>query len=232
MLLDGDGIVGTLGAIYSDQLIEGRIERFCNLAHWCVIESFRQHSTALAIKLLNQKNCHFTNLTPLPLVEKTLSFLKFKMLEDRHLLIAVPPNAVAFSQIGIYQSDEHILQQAPPDLKKTYLDHRGVSGLHHMLAGHPGSWLYLAFRHTRIKHLKGAQILQSSDSELFSRYLNAVCRYLLVRRGIFVIRSDNRFLAERPRLSVCQPLRVPTLYRSETLRPAQVGNLYSELVAS
>jgi hypothetical protein len=231
MLLDGDRIVGTLGAIYSDQLLQGKMEHFCNLAHWCVLKEFRRHSMMLAMKLVSQKNCHFTNLTPLPVVEKTLSFLKFKPLDENHTVILVPANALGFSRARISLDDESILLHAPPDLKKTYLDHRGVRGLRQMLVGQPGAWLYLAFRDISIKHLNGAHILHSSDPELFSRYLGAVCRYLMLRRRIFAIRSDSRFLAKKPPFSVCQPFPVPTLYRSETLNPAQVGNLYSELVA-
>ena len=231
MLLDGDRIVGTLGAIYSDQLIQGKMEHFCNLAHWCVLSEFRRHSTMLAIKLLSQKNCHFTNLTPVPLVEKTLSFLKFKKLEDRYTVILVPPHSITFSRARIYRDDPGILLHAPPDGKKTYLDHRGIVGLRHMLVGQPGAWLYLAFRDTPIKHLNGAHILHSSDPELFSRYLGTICRYMLVHQRIFAIRSDSRFLAGKPPFSIYQPFRAPTLYRSETLNPTQVGNLYSELVA-
>jgi hypothetical protein len=231
MLLDGGQLVGTLAAIYSDQLIQGKTERFCNLAHWCVLGNFRGHSTRLAIALLNQKNYHFTNLTPLPVVAKTLSFLKFQLLDDHHIVIPVLPPAITFSSARVYLDEEGILLHAPPDLKKLYLDHRGVASLRQMLVGEAEAWMYLAFRNIPIKHFKGASILHSSDPRLFSRYLGTICRYMLTRLRIVAIRSDSRFLAHVPGFSAPQPFRVPTLYRSDTLKPSEIGNLYSELVA-
>lgn len=232
MLLDRDRVVGTLGAIYSDQLIQGKTQRFCNLTSWCVLPDYRSHSTRLAVALLNQKDCHFTNLTPLPVVEKTLTFLKFKRLDDRHVIVPVLPYALTVSAgTPVYREAEAILRFAPPDVKKVYLDHQWVSGLYHLLiGGSADASLYLAYRKIRVKRMKAVLIMHASDPELFSRRLGSVCRELWMRSGALALRSDSRFLAKRPRISVEQPFRVPTLYRSDTLTPAQVGNLYSELV--
>jgi hypothetical protein len=46
-LLEDGRIVGVFCAIYSDQVIKGQVERFCNPHSWCVLESHRRHSIGL-----------------------------------------------------------------------------------------------------------------------------------------------------------------------------------------
>src|ERR1700760_1361296 len=41
MLLDDGALVGAYLAYYSDRLIDGRLEHFCNLGAWCVLEEYR-----------------------------------------------------------------------------------------------------------------------------------------------------------------------------------------------
>ena len=77
-LRDSEQLVGVFCAIYSDQLIDGRIERFCNPHSWCVLESHRRHSIGLLLQLLRQKGYHFTMFTPNPKVAEVFRGLKFK----------------------------------------------------------------------------------------------------------------------------------------------------------
>src|SRR5690349_11147951 len=49
MLLTAENeVVGVYLAFYADRRIDGRVERFCNLAGWCVLPDYRWH----AVKLL------------------------------------------------------------------------------------------------------------------------------------------------------------------------------------
>jgi hypothetical protein len=230
MLVDSGALVGTLAAIYSDQTIDGRVERFCNLTSWCVLEPYRSHSMRLAMAIVNQKGYHFTNLTPLPIVEKSLAFLKFRPLEDHHDVIAAAAYAFVPSLARVYTSDAAILRHAPEAIQKVYLDHRGVKQLHHALIGRPAAWLYVAFRDIRVKGLPSALLMHASDPGLCTRYLPALCRALLLRHRMFALRADSRFFAVKPRLAVAQPFSPHTLFRSDTLSAAQVPNIYSELV--
>ena len=47
ILLNDDVIVGAHLAFYSERVIEGRRERFCNLGAWCVLPEYRLHSLRL-----------------------------------------------------------------------------------------------------------------------------------------------------------------------------------------
>src|SRR6476661_434989 len=64
MLLDGSTIVGVYLAFYSERPVEGRRERFCNLAAWCVLPEYRFHSLRLLKALLAQSDYSFTDLSP------------------------------------------------------------------------------------------------------------------------------------------------------------------------
>ena len=64
MLHDGQRIVGAHTAFYSERLVAGRMERFCDLGTWYVLPEFRSHSIRLIKALLAQDGYHFTALTP------------------------------------------------------------------------------------------------------------------------------------------------------------------------
>ena len=48
-LRDGDRLVGVFCAIYSDQVIDGKVERFCNPHSWCVLETHRRQGIGFAL---------------------------------------------------------------------------------------------------------------------------------------------------------------------------------------
>src|SRR6478735_810308 len=54
MLRDGQRVVGTLLALYSERLVAGRVERFCNMGSWCVLPDYRSRSILLVKALLAQ----------------------------------------------------------------------------------------------------------------------------------------------------------------------------------
>ena len=64
MLRDGQRVVGVQLAFYSERLVAGRAERFCNLGAWCVLPEYRFHSIRLLMAVLAQDGYHFTSLSP------------------------------------------------------------------------------------------------------------------------------------------------------------------------
>jgi len=55
MLRDGQRVVGVYLAFYSERVVAGRAERFCNLGAWCVLPDFRFQSVRLLKALLAQE---------------------------------------------------------------------------------------------------------------------------------------------------------------------------------
>ena len=87
LLRDGGQCVGAVLALYSERLIGGRLERFCNIGTWCVAESYRAQSLALISAVLNQDGYHFTVLSPNEGPQEILPWLKFRFLDTAAVLV-------------------------------------------------------------------------------------------------------------------------------------------------
>ncbi len=97
-------IVGGIGAIYAERKVRGRLERFCNITSWCVLDEFRAQSMRLAIALTGQPGFHFTDLTPTEVVSRTLQFLKFRAMDERQAIWPNPPwPLAALAEIRVAQ---------------------------------------------------------------------------------------------------------------------------------
>jgi len=84
---DGQRVVGALLAFYSERLVAGRVEQFCNMGAWCVLPAYRSHSIRLLIAMLAQEGYHFTCLSPSDSVRAITSQLKFRWLDTSAALI-------------------------------------------------------------------------------------------------------------------------------------------------
>ena len=142
LIRDQGRIVGGIGAIYAERLIRGRPERFCNITSWCVLEAYRAQSMRLAMAVVSQPGFHFTDLTPTEVVSKTLQFLKFKPMNERH---AVWPNFPwPFSRLWRHARHrrsrriEAVLAAADA---KVFRDHRHLPWLRHARRGPAGGLL-------------------------------------------------------------------------------------------
>jgi hypothetical protein len=74
-------VVGAYLAFYSERMIEGRLERFCNLGAWCVQEPYRANGLRLVRGLIKQRGYHFTDLSPSGNVIAINQRLRFLLLD-------------------------------------------------------------------------------------------------------------------------------------------------------
>lgn len=79
-------LVGFLGAIYSDRLVGGHLERFCSLTSWHVVPEFRASSIRLLMELIGQDGYTFVNLAPSEQVGQLMLRCGFQPLEYHKLL--------------------------------------------------------------------------------------------------------------------------------------------------
>jgi hypothetical protein len=225
-------IVGGIGAIYAERRIRGRIERFCNITSWCVLDEFRAQSMRLALALTDQPGFHFTDLTPTEVVSRTLQFLKFRPMDERQFVWPNPPWPFAApGGVRVITAEDRIRDALPPDDVQAYEDHRHLPWLQHAAVGRPGAACYVVWKRTQWKGLPGARILALSDPELFPHYRLAFGSHLLVRHGLSYTRVESRLLSRRPPGSIEQSGYRHKVFRSETLTASDMSNLYSELVA-
>ncbi|HWZ71931.1 MAG TPA: hypothetical protein VN326_10720 [Casimicrobiaceae bacterium] len=225
-------IVGGIGAIYAERPVRGRLERFCNITSWCVLDAFRAQSMRLAMAVAAQPGFHFTDLTPTDVVSKTLQFLKFKPMNERH---AIWPNLpwplVRLGGTRVLGDPAEIGRLLAPDDAKAYRDHCHLPWLRHLAVGLTDAWCYVVWKRTRLKGITGAMIIALSDAELFLRYRLALDSYLLVHYGLLYTRVESRLLPRLPTLGIELSGYRSKVFKSDTLAAADMSNLYSELVA-
>ena len=225
-------IVGGIGAIYADRLIHGRSERFCNITSWCVLDAYRAQSMRLAMALAAQPGFHFTDLTPTEVVSKTLQFLKFKPMNERHALL--PNLPLPFGRlrgIRVVSDPVQIGQLLAPEDAKSYRDHCHLAWLRHLAVGGAGAWCYVVWKRTRLKGITGARIIALSNPALFLRCRMALGSYLLVHHGLSYTRVESRLLPRLPKLCLELSGYRNKVFKSDTLSAADMSNLYSELAA-
>lgn len=229
MLRDGQRIVGVHLAFYSQRLIAGKTQRFCNLGGWCVLPEFRMHSIRLIKEILAQDGYHFTGLSP---NEKALPIhrrFQFRCLDTSAALIPhLPwPGVPGLTRIS---ADPDVIERrlAGPELE-LYLDHAEALAAHHLVLTRGQDSCYVMYRDMQYKSVPiVAVILYVSNPRLFHRAIVPLTRYLLVHRGLVATLAELRIIGHRPPLSfkLNSP---PKTYRSLSLEAAQIDYLYSEL---
>lgn len=232
LLRDDEGeIVGGIGAIYSQQIIHGKAERFCNITSWCVLNEYRSQSMRLAMAITTQKGYHFTDLTPTAIVAKSLQFLKFKPLNsDRTVIFNLPWPLFGLNGVHIITAHNKIDKVLPDNAAKIFRDNCGFPWLQYVAVGRPGAFCLVIFRQGVLKKLPCANIIGLSDPALFLQYQRTLGNYLLFRFGMVTTLVESRFLTASPLFSVRLSGYIEKMYHSDTLKDSDITNLYSELV--
>lgn len=230
MLRDGQRIVGTLLALYSERQVAGRAERFCNLGSWCVLPGYRSRSISLVRALLAQEGYHFTVLSPDDGPQEILAWLRFRLLDTSAAFVPNLPWPTLPGRTRI-SADPHVIERTLAGRElELYHDHAKALAARHLvlIRGHESCYvMYREFRYHRVPVF--AIILHVSNPDLFRRGLIRLTRHLLVRRGLVATLGELRIIEHKPRLSV-KLNNWPKLYRSARLEPEQIDYLYSELV--
>jgi hypothetical protein len=232
MLRDGRRVVGTLLALYSERLVAGRVERFCNLGSWCVLPPYRSRSMSLLSAILAQEDYHFTVLSPNSASQEILPWLKFHFLDTSAALIPHLPWPTLPSGTTI-SADPDIIEEAlvGPELA-IYRDHKQALAAHHLILIRGQDSCYVMYREMRYKNVPVfAVVLYVSNPDLFRDCLVPLTRHLFVRHQLVATLAELRIIKRKPRLSF-KLNNWPKMYRSASLGPEQIDYLYSELLCA
>jgi len=231
MLLDDGQIVGVYLAFYSERVIDGRNERFCNLAAWCVLPEYRLHALKLLAALLRQPGYHFVDLSPSGNVVQINERLKLEHLDTTTALM---PNLPWPSLPGRYRitSEPAIIDSV---LKGTelqiYRDHAHARAAVHLVMIHGDEHCYVIFRRDRRRGLPlFASVLYVSNPSLFAKMAGVFGRHLLLGYGMPFTLLELRVVGGQPRGSFRLKSTRAKMFKSDLLQPNQIDNLYSELV--
>jgi hypothetical protein len=231
LLRDEQRIVGVSLAFYSERLIAGEPERFCNLGAWCVLPDFRFHSLRLLRALLAQNDYHFTDLSPSGNVVPLNLRLKFVQLDTATAVVPNLPWPLPSWRIKISADPETIENTLNGEELDLYRDHADAAAVRHLVLRRGGESCYVMFRKVTRKNLPiFAAILHVSNPDLFHQAILPLTRHLLIHYRTLATLAELRIVKQRPRLSAMLSAPRPKMYRSMTLEPAQIDDLYSELV--
>jgi hypothetical protein len=254
MLRDGERVVGAYLALYSERTIAGQTERFCNLASWSVRPEFRIHSVRLLKALLAQDGYHFTDLAPMGNVIRINARMKFRFLDTSAVVLPNLPRPTLPHRTKISADPDVIASTLTGAELEVYRDHAHAAAVNHLVLIRGGEHCYVMFRRRwwRRKPVFAA-VLYVSNPELFRRVTGSLTRHLLIRHRVLVTLVERRIVGRRPRSSVPLPhpnalpskdgswlsrtyatryygTIPPKMYHSASLEPAQIDDLYSELV--
>lgn len=231
-LRDDSRLVGVFCAIYSDQWIDGKRERFCNPHSWCVLNEYRTQSIGLILPLLKQPGYHFTMYTPNPKVAEIFRGLRFRDIDDGLYYFPNLPAPFAGGAGVFVESDPvSIESRLGPALQRDYELHRSIPWLRFVAFGRAEDSCLLIYKRDVVKQLPTARIVHVSDPAVLQRYGAAVRSHLLLAHGLPLSRIESRFLSEAPALALRRRRHQPKLVLSRTLGDAQFRDIYSELVA-
>jgi hypothetical protein len=230
LLRVGEQVVGVYLAFYSEREIEGRSERFCNLAAWCVLEDYRSHGLRLLRALLSQKGYHFTDFSPSGSVIALNKQLKFSHLDVTTALIPNLPWPFWSRRTRVLSEPLDIERTLRGHDLKIYRDHARARAARHVVVVKDGDACYVMFRKDRRKNLPlFASILYVGNQELFRITAKYVFRHILFHHGIPATLAELRVVGSRPKPSIMLKSSRPKMYRGTDLRPDQIDYLYSEL---
>jgi hypothetical protein len=233
MLLDDDRIVGAIGAIYSDQPINGKTERFCSINNWYVDPAYRQYSISLLSRLLAQKDVHFTNLTPRPDLVGVFKALNFDFVDDGRVTYVINlPALPAFSRSKVLTDPDAARAVLPPASAKAFRDHLTCPGLQQVALGNAADgFCHVAFYRTAIRRIPCIAVIHVGNRQIFSRHLPALRSHFLLRCRTPLARIESRLMSAAPRLAIELKREPHHMFFSRTLSSADVSTLYTEIPA-
>jgi hypothetical protein len=231
MLRDGQHVVGAHLAFYSERVIAGQVARFCNLGAWCVLPDFRFHSVRLLMALLAQDGYHFTDLSPSGNVVSLNARLGFRSLDTSTALVPNLPWPSLIRRTRI-TADRDVIESTLAGAElELYRDHAQAAAVRHLVLIRGSDCCYVMFRKVRRRNLPlFAAILYVGNPELLRRALLPLSRHLLIHQRVLATLAELRIVGSRPHLSLMLPSPRPKMYRSASLGPRQIDDLYSELV--
>jgi hypothetical protein len=229
MLTSAGAVVGVNLAFYSERLVGGRPERFCNLAALCVEEDARPHTFRLLRAVLRQPGYHFTDLSPSGSVVELDRRLGFEFLDTTSSLVLNLPRPCP--GVELVSDPEAIAALLSGPELAIYRDHRAAAAARHLVIRRGDASCYVMFRKARRKGLPVfASFLHVSDPDLFRSAYGAVAGHLLARHGALASLTEQRVVGAPPGPGRRLARSRPKAFKSATLAADEVDDLYSELV--
>lgn len=233
VLVDDGKIVGYLGAICSRRVIAGRQEKFCNITSWVTDKNHRQQAIMLLTPILKLTDHTITNQTPAKHIHPLFTKLGFQELERKRVILFPFPEFKRLVTPSSFRAttDKNLIAKILKEPDATiFKDHLPLK-CGHLLIYNDQGYSYALFTKTKGRKYHFSHVHYISNKPVFFANLNVVRFHLLwANRALFTM-IDSRFVgdAKIPHSRLVEWASA-TLYKSATLKPGQIDNLYSELI--
>lgn len=233
VLMEGEDIVGFLGAFFCERNINGVEHAICNLFCWYVLEEHRRESLLLLVAILDLKDTTVTSLTSSRDALMIYERFQFKPLESKVRIFPLMPVVSSKSGVEFVTDPNSIRSKLNPQDRKLFDDHAFPSCRHLVLVSRTEDqeYCYLVYNSVRKKGLLFTQVCFISNRMLFDKTFSRIQWYFFKKNRTFFTVIDKRLIAgSNPGAGMDYTLRYPRLYRSTDLQPEQIDNLYTELL--
>ncbi len=233
VMMQGTEAVGFLGGLFHDRKIRGEIHCLCNLFCWYVCEEYRPQSLLLLLSALKKENLTITSLTPSEQASRILRQFKFQTLDKEVVILPYVPMPRCRQDWAI-STDRNIIGKILPQAHRHLLDDHPAPWCHHLVTWNnrdPEELCHVVFNRVIKRNIPFTQVYYTSSAALFKKHLRRIqgLFFRINRTPLTVI--DRRLLPGTvPFGGIRYELRYPRLFRSMTLAPVHIDNLYSELL--
>jgi hypothetical protein len=242
-VFDGDKAAAFIGTMFSERVLaNGSKETFCNFTTWFVEEEYRPQRLGLMVlrPVLTMKNVCVTALSPADTTRDILKQFGFLFLDVDQITVPILPGIASLispGRAGCVLSFEkaEIEKYLGSHEREIFEHHKGLACIHFVVAEKgTGRYCYGIATSTPLGKFRalGARYLNIcylSDSQVFAKNFPSI-KWKLWLEGRFVfLRYDARFLPSG--LSRFESrTKKARQFKSSTLAPSTIDNLYSELV--
>ncbi|NJO54127.1 MAG: hypothetical protein HC829_04125 [Bacteroidales bacterium] len=225
-----EGIVGVLIAFYSDQCIDGETERFCNLAHWCVVQKYRNESLRPMRALMARKDVTLTGFSSIRRVVAVTKGLGWDTIDDYALMMPNINFAIFGQSLKVISDIDEIIEIVDDRHRQIIHDHGPLASARYTLLTDGSDWCLSVHKVEMRKRVRFAVVIYASDRHLFHRWLGGFLAAYRRADGCWLTLCQPRYLPTRPimALKVSEPR--PHVYKSKRVDPAKITGLYSELM--
>lgn len=233
VLFDKDRAVGFLGLIFSDRLIDGKLQKFCNITSWIITKDYRGRglSRLLMHEVVNLTDYTITTLPPSPKTEKMHREQGFKVLEDSYLLILPIPTPDSFYNNCSIIPEQEMKYHLDVNELKIYNDHLQCK-CSHILIKTEFENCYIIIKKIKRRGMVFAEIHYLSNLPLFLKFIDRLRIKLPLYLKVVGLLIEKRFLKGHViKYSFTRKFHRAKLFKSSSIdRNKITDNLYTELL--
>jgi ribosomal protein S18 acetylase RimI-like enzyme len=226
-IVDGR-LVGFVGMVYSDRVLEGRRHRIVNICAWCLNKAHRKAGFGFELmrSAIADDAMSYTILTSSSRSVSLLEAIGYRILDDdRRIWIAKGDP----TGLEIEVDPSRILRRVDSVARDMLRDHDELPVRPVLVADRTGSCLAVFSVAKKRDDVTYYDVLHLTNPLFLAARAQAIADGLLPRDRKAVLAVDTRLLQGHANDGTAERLLVPRYYKSSTLQPGQIDNMYSEL---